>query len=227
MKTIFVTASGTEIGKTFVATTLVRQLRAQGLKVRALKPVVSDVTAQNFAQSDTALMIDALGETPDAKTIDAVSPWRFEPALSPDMAARREGRSIDFEELISFCEEGRTGDHDVTVIEGVGGLMVPLDDQHLVRDWMLRLNQTAPLEIVMVVGAYLGTVSHSLTTLSALREVGLGPKVVVVSERDPGPVSLEETMETIARFAPDVNFIGLPQQTEGASNTPDLTAALL
>ncbi|MBV1886616.1 MAG: dethiobiotin synthase, partial [Parvibaculaceae bacterium] len=111
MKTIFVTASGTEIGKTFVATTLVRQLRAQGLKVRALKPVVSDVTAQNFAESDTALMIAALGETPDAKTIDAVSPWRFEPALSPDMAAKREGRSIDFEELIRFCEEGRKGDH--------------------------------------------------------------------------------------------------------------------
>ncbi len=226
MKTIFVTASGTEIGKTFVATTLVRQLRAQGLKVRALKPVVSDVTAENFSQSDTALMIDALGETPDAKTIDAVSPWRFEPALSPDMAARREGRSIDFEELISFCEEGRKGDHDVTVIEGVGGLMVPLDDQHLVRDWMVRLNQTAPLEIVVVVGAYLGTVSHSLTTLSALREVELAPKVVVVSERDPGPVSLDETMETIARFAPEVNFLGMPQQKDDAQ-TPVITAALL
>lgn len=226
MKTIFVTASGTEIGKTFIATTLVRQLRAQGLKVRALKPVVSDVTAENFSQSDTALMIDALGETPDAKTIDAVSPWRFEPALSPDMAARREGRSIDFEELISFCEEGRKGDHDVTVIEGVGGLMVPLDDQHLVRDWIVRLNQTAPLEIVVVVGAYLGTVSHSLTTLSALREVELVPKVVVVSERDPGPVSLDETMETISRFAPEINFMGLPQQKDDAQ-TPDITAALL
>jgi len=226
MKTIFVTASGTEIGKTFIATTLVRQLRAQGLKVRALKPVVSDVTAENFSQSDTALMIDALGETPDAKTIDAVSPWRFEPALSPDMAARREGRSIDFEELISFCEEGRKGDHDVTVIEGVGGLMVPLDDQHLVRDWIVRLNQTAPLEIVVVVGAYLGTVSHSLTTLSSLREVELTPKIVVVSERDPGPVSLDETMETIARFAPEVNFMGMPQQQDDVQ-PPDITAALL
>ncbi|MBL1234488.1 MAG: dethiobiotin synthase [Rhodobiaceae bacterium] len=226
MKTIFVTASGTEIGKTFIATTLVRQLRAQGLKVRALKPVVSDVTAENFSQSDTALMIDVLGETPDAKTIDAVSPWRFEPALSPDMAARREGRSIDFEELISFCEEGRKGDHDVTVIEGVGGLMVPLDDQHLVRDWIVRLNQTAPLEIVVVVGAYLGTVSHSLTTLSSLREVELTPKIVVVSERDPGPVSLDETMETIARFAPEVNFMGMPQQQDDVQ-PPDITAALL
>lgn len=227
MKTIFVTASGTELGKTFVSTALVRQLRAQGLKVRALKPVVSDITADNYAGSDTALIIEALGEAQDEKTIDAVSPWRFEPALSPDMAARREGRSIDFEELIRFCEEGRKGDHDVTVIEGVGGLMVPLDDQHLVRDWMARLAQTAPLEIAVVVGAYLGTVSHSLTTLSTLREVGLDPKVVIVSERDPGPVPLAETMETIARFAPGVNLIGVPQQTEDAPAIPDLTAALL
>ena len=225
MKSIFVTSSGTEIGKTFVSTHIVRQLLARDHTVKALKPVVSDITEDNFAGSDTNLLIEAMGQTATPDTIDAVSPWRFEPALSPDMAAKREGRSIDYQELLTFCNTGRQGDHDVTLIEGVGGLMVPLDETHLVRDWIVDLKTAGEMDIVMVVGAYLGTVSHTLSTLSALAEVGLSPKLIVVSEREPGPVPLQETIDTIARFAPDQTFVGFPQQGEG-SIIPDLISAL-
>ncbi|HEX7775825.1 MAG TPA: AAA family ATPase, partial [Parvibaculum sp.] len=95
MPTIFVTSSGTDVGKTYVSSMLVRQLRARGLPVRALKPVVSGFDEASFPASDTAALLAALGEPVAYENAEDVSRWRFRAALSPDMAAAREGQSID------------------------------------------------------------------------------------------------------------------------------------
>ena len=89
---------------------------------------------------------------------------------------------------------------DPLVIEGVGGLMVPLDQTHTVLDWMLALKSPAFVPL-LVVGSYLGTISHTLTTLDVMRRNDLAPRAIVVSESLSNPVPLEETVETIARFA--------------------------
>ncbi|HEX7777097.1 MAG TPA: dethiobiotin synthase, partial [Parvibaculum sp.] len=98
---------------------------------------------------------------------------------------------------VDHCR-ARAALHDPLVIEGVGGLMVPLDDRHTVLDWMRELK---PLQSLLVVGSYLGTISHTLTTLDVMRRNGLGPRAIVVSESLENPVPLAETVETIARFA--------------------------
>jgi dethiobiotin synthetase len=199
MTTIFVTSSGTDIGKTYVSAMLVRQLRAKGKSVRALKPVVSGLDEASFAASDTAALLAALGEPVAYENAEDISRWRFRAALSPDMAALREGAEIDFAELVNHCK-AREALHDPLVIEGVGGLMVPLDATHTVLDWMRALNSSAFVPL-LVVGSYLGTISHTLTTLDVMRRNGLAPRAVVVSESPESPVPLAETVETIARFA--------------------------
>jgi dethiobiotin synthetase len=192
--TLFVTASGTGVGKTFVACRLVAELRAAGRSVRALKPVVSGFDAARASESDSGLLLDALGLAPSAAHLDAVSPWRFAAPLSPDMAAAREGRAIPFHALVDFCRAPSSA--DVTIVEGIGGVMVPLDAEHTVLDWIAALGAPA----VLVAGSYLGTLSHTLNAAAALRARGCGPAAVIVSESAEQPVEPEETASALARF---------------------------
>jgi dethiobiotin synthetase len=204
MSTLFITATGTEIGKTHVTTLLCRQLRIAGYAVRALKPVISGFDPADCDDSDTARILTALDFSVDAAHIDAVSPWRFRAPLSPDMAAEREGRSIDVAALTEFC---RQGVEDVLLIEGVGGAMVPLTHTHTVLDWIATLDVPA----LVVAGSYLGTISHTLTTVAALQGRGIKVAAVIVSESEISPVPLVETVATIQRFIPGVTAIGLPR----------------
>src|SRR5690606_27561007 len=98
MVPIFVTSSGTEIGKTYVSAMLTRELKA-----RALKPLVSGLDEETFPESDPAQLLAAMGEPVTYENAALVSRWRFKAALSPDMAAKREGRAIDFDDLVSEC----------------------------------------------------------------------------------------------------------------------------
>jgi dethiobiotin synthetase len=205
MPPVFVTSSGTEIGKTYVSAMLTRELKA-----RAIKPLVSGLDEETFAQSDPAQLLAAMGEPVTYENAGLVSRWRFKAPLSPDMAAKREGRAIDFDELVEECAAAARA-HDPLLIEGVGGLMVPLDGKHLVLDWMKALNERTGLAPVLVVGAYLGTISHTLTTLAVMRAESLTPRAIVVSEAAPGPVPVGETAETIARFAGNVPVRALPR----------------
>jgi dethiobiotin synthetase len=200
----FITSTGTGIGKTYVTALLCRQLRMAGRTVRALKPVISGFDPADCADSDTALILRALGQAVIPDTIDAVSPWRFHAPLSPDMAAAREGRSLDVAELTAFC---RPGQEDVLLIEGVGGAMVPLSKTETVTDWMLALDIPA----IVVAGSYLGTISHTLTTVTAMQGRGVAVTAVVVSESAESPVRLAETVAAIARFIPDIPVVPLPR----------------
>ncbi len=138
------------------------------------------------------------------ETLDRVSPWRFAAPLSPDMAAAREGKAIDFEALVRVCREGIAEADGTLFIEGVGGVMVPLDGRHTVLDWMAELD----LPLIVVTGSYLGTISHTLTALEVLARRKLRVAALVVNE-SVTDIPLAETMDTIARFAPGVPMAGL------------------
>jgi dethiobiotin synthetase len=206
MSTVFVTATGTDVGKTFVTARLVAELRAARRSVLALKPVASGFDADNVAATDTGVLLDALGLAATPANLDAVSPWRFAAPLSPDMAAARERRRVPFEDLVEFCRAPRPA--DITLIEGIGGVMVPLDDTHTVLDWIAELG--AP--VLLVAGSYLGTLSHTLTAVAALRARGMEPAAIIVSESEEQLVPLEETMKVIRRFAAPVSVAALPRR---------------
>jgi dethiobiotin synthetase len=194
--TVFVTASGTSVGKTFVTLKLVAELKAAGRPVQALKPVASGFDAARPEGSDTALLLRAQGLDFTPANLDAVSPWRFAAPLSPDMAAARERRSIPFDALVAHCRTACRRSSLTTLIEGVGGVMAPLDEEHTVLDWIAAL-AVPPL---LVVGSYLGTLSHGLTAAAALRGRGVPARAVIVSESPEQPVPAAETAATFARF---------------------------
>ena len=222
MRAFFVTASGTEVGKTVVACLLCRQLSAAGTRVRAVKPVITGFADDAPGGTDTALLLDAQGLDATPGAIAEASPWRFGAALSPDMAARREGRSIDFRQLVDFCRGLRDEAADVLLIEGLGGVMVPLTERETVADWIAALEVPA----LLVTGSYLGTLSHTLSAAESLKARGVPLAAVIVSESADSPVPLAETVETLERFVTPVLALPRLNDTEEWRAAPDLTAVL-
>ncbi len=227
MSTLFVTATGTEIGKTLVTAALCHELRATGRPVRALKPVLSGYDPATLAESDPGVLLASLGEAVTAEAVSAdavaaIAPWRFAAPLSPDMAAAREGRRLDLAEIVAWC---RAAAGDPLLIEGIGGAMVPLDDEHTVLDWIAALGAPA----LVVAGSYLGTISHTLTTLAAIRGRGVPVAGLVISESPESPVPPAETAATIARHAGPLPIRVVPRLPAGPAPwraAPPLARAL-
>jgi dethiobiotin synthetase len=193
MPAYFVTGTGTGIGKTYVSAGIVRAGAAQ-----AVKPILSGYNAQAAADSDAGILLAAMGKPVTESNIAAIAPWRFAAPLSPDMAAAREHREVDLAAVIAFCQAAIAAAPGLLLIEGVGGAMVPLTAQHTVRDWIAALN----IPVLLVAGTYLGTISHTLTTATALTAAGITIAAIVLSESLVAPASLRETAAAIARFLP-------------------------
>jgi dethiobiotin synthetase len=205
VKTFFITATGTGVGKTYITAAMASALSDRGRSVRVLKPVISGFDDNAPDDSDTAILLRSLGQPLTGDTIGACSPWRFSEPLSPDMAAQRDGRVIDFDALVGFCRDAQAGEEDVLLIEGVGGAMVPLDDRHTVLDWMAALR----VPVIVVAGSYLGTLSHTLTTVAALDGRNIEIAGVVIDESEDSPVPLDQTVATLGRFLPNQTLIPL------------------
>jgi dethiobiotin synthetase len=105
---------------------------------------------------------------------------------------------------------------DMLLIEGIGGIMVPLDARHTVLDWMTALR----LPLVLVAGSYLGTISHTLTALHVLARRNLTTAAVVVNETPDSTVSLNDTVGSIARFADGIDVIALPRLASDTDTHP-------
>jgi dethiobiotin synthetase len=207
MTTLFVTGAGTDIGKTFVACRLIEAL-AGTMRLRCIKPVVTGFDPATPAAGDTGQLLRAQGLAVDATGIEATSPWRFRAALAPGMAAAREGRVVPFDALVAFSRP--RDDVDLTLVEGIGGVMAPLDASHTVIDWIAALEA----RVLLVVGSYLGSLSHTLTALDVLVVRKLDPLAVVVSQSLQEPAPLAETAASLERHCDGLPIMVLPRNDE-------------
>jgi len=212
MSACFITATGTGIGKTHLTTALCRELSGQGRAVNALKPLITGYDASD-AQSDTALILQSLGRPVTPQTVEQMSPWRFAAPLSPDMAAGQEGRSVDFDALVAYCRDAQRRD-ELLFVEGVGGIMAPLDARHTVLDWMVALGWP----VLLVAGTYLGTLSHALTALTVLAAKGVPVQAVVLNESAESTAPASALAKSLQRFMlPGVPLVVLPRQGRAPS----------
>ena len=209
MRAFFITATGTDIGKTYLGCGLIRAWRAQGLKVGAFKPVLSGFDPAEAVESDAGQLLAALDQPVSPQSVDAISPWRYAAALSPDAAAAKEGKRVDYPAVLSACRRFLRGDHDVALIEGAGGVMSPLSEDRTMLDWMADLR----MPVILVAGSYLGTISHSLTALSVLEARRVPVRLVVMSETAGGTVPLAENALVLTRRWASAPVYFLPRDT--------------
>ena len=208
MEAQFITGTGTDIGKTWLACALLRYWRGEGRQPSAFKPVLSGFDPLSPEVSDAGALLAALGREVSTAELDAIAPWRLKAPLSPDMAAAKEGRRIDFDELVAFSRRAIAMAGGPLLIEGVGGVMAPLDDRHTVRDWIAG----SSLPCVLVTGSYLGSLSHALTALEALQGVGARVAAIAVNETQDSTVSLDATLESLSHHATNVPLVAIARR---------------
>jgi dethiobiotin synthetase len=189
---IFITGTGTEVGKTVVAAALARTLAATGERVSVFKPCVTGL--EEGGESDHELLRRASGSN---QTDAEIAPYRYEPPASPHLAATLVGDEIDPKRLRTAALAAGEG-ADVLVCEGVGGLLVPLSPTYLVRELAAGLGY--PLVVVASPG--LGTINHTLLTIESARAAGLEVAAVVLTPWPAEPSAIERSNhETIAALS--------------------------
>lgn len=210
MRGLFVTGTGTGVGKTIVSAALLAAMRTAGESARAHKPVVTGLEEQSEGwPPDHELLALAAGMSPEE-----VAPFRYAPPVSPHLATTLAGEDVTPADLIAnaraAADEGQT-----LVVEGVGGLLVPLTDGFTVRDLAAELG----LPLVIAAQPGLGTINHTLLTLHGARAVGLEVRAVVLTPWPEHPTAIEHSnRETVSRLG-SVEVHGLP-----AVDGPDIGA---
>jgi dethiobiotin synthetase len=222
MSAFFVTATGTEIGKTFVTAALVRHLRKAGGAVEAIKPVITGFDPATMAESDPAVLLAALGRDATPGAIERMAPYRFAPALSPDMAARLEHRALDYDALAEFCRRAIAAHTGTLLIEGIGGVMVPLDGRRTVLD----LIATLKIPALLIAGSYLGSLSHTLTSIEVLEQRNIPIVALVVNESPGSTVPLAETVKTLTDYVQAIPVIALRRDDRGEAAIAEIAALL-
>jgi dethiobiotin synthetase len=175
MRGLFVTATDTGVGKTEVACALVSGARAAGLDVGAMKPAQSGVTPAEPSDAER-LRAAAGGGDP----FELVCPYQFEAPLAPGVAARLAGVEISMERILEAAR-ALASRHAALVVEGAGGLLVPLTERESYADLAVALG----LPVLVVARAGLGTVNHAALTVEALRSRGLVVAGLVLNRTGP------------------------------------------
>ena len=220
MRGVFVTGTGTGVGKTVVAATIAHTLAGAGERVAVFKPAVTGLDEHDRATvtPDHELLRLAAGSK---QSDDEVAPYRYGPPVSPHLGAELASETIDPPRLLDTAQTAADG-ADALVCEGVGGFLVPLTLGYLVRD--LARDLGLPVVIAAVPG--LGTINHSLLTIESVRSVGLEVAAVVLGPWPYRPSEIERSnRETIARLGEVTVEVLPPLALEDPDGWPQLRPA--
>ncbi len=187
----FITGTDTGIGKTYVACQLIRQYVAQGYRVVGMKPVAAgcELVDGKWVNEDVRLLTEA--SNVDAP-LQLVNPYCFNPPIAPHIAAEQEGVDIQLD-VIAQAYQALAELADIVVVEGAGGLLVPLNAQHTIADLIAYLN----IPVLFVVGMRLGCINHALLTMEVMQARGLNVSAWVANPIDREMQCYQENLLTL------------------------------
>jgi dethiobiotin synthetase len=188
---LFITGTDTDCGKTYIATGLVRALRAQGLRVAPYKPVAAGagLIDGELRNEDALQLIEAAGGGWDYQQ---VNPYCLPAAVSPHLAARDADVSIELDVILQGAQR-LAAQADVLVVEGAGGWLVPLNNDLLIAD----LAKALQLPVLLVVGLRLGCLNHAALSAQAIQQSDVPVLGWVGSQVDPHMQCVQENIETL------------------------------
>ncbi|MBL4802288.1 MAG: dethiobiotin synthase [Emcibacter sp.] len=213
---IFIGATGTDIGKTYVTCMLLRQLQQQGYSVRAIKPVISGFDPEDIEPSDSGQLLLAMNMPATLENAIRISPWRFKDPLPPHLAAAQTGTSLDLDDIVQFCLAQVEDTLDFLLIEGVGGIMTPISyDQNMI-DLISRLECAC----LLVTASSLGTLSHTLTAIACLEQSTIKIAGVIISESPQNYTDFEQIIDDFKKIISDIplQYVQRNSQSETLSS---------
>ena len=193
ISSIFITGNDTEVGKTLYSELLLHSLNARGLRTAAMKPLASGAEVQDGKlRNADALALQQAANT--SFSYELCNPYCFEPAIAPHLAAKYVGVRIEADVILHAYEQLQR-QADITVVEGVGGWLVPVNDKQTVAD----LVEAMGLPVILVVGMRLGCINHALLTAENIKHRGVRLLGWVANVIEPNMAHLDENIESIAQ----------------------------
>ncbi len=215
---IFITGTDTGVGKTLVAAMLLRDLAATGHRAVGMKPVSAGMPAGESVHADVRSIL-AAGNV-DAPLAD-VNPYSFVPPIAPELAARGAGAVIELE-VIAAAYARLAAVADAIVVEGAGGVLVPLSQRTDMLDIPARLG----LPVLLVVGIRLGCLNHALLSAQAIGARGLRFAGWVANRIDAAMPAGDANVAVLAQRLPAPLVADVPWRADGMPEFPDRRAAL-
>ncbi len=208
---LFITGTDTGVGKTVVATALVRALVASGRRIAVMKPLASgsERTAEGLRNGDALALMAAANV---AAPYERVNPYCFEPAISPHIAAKEACIAVDTGHIRHHFD-ALAASADFVVVEGAGGWLAPLGPRISIKD----LAATLDLPIVLVVGLRLGCINHALLTKLAIESHGARFAGWIANSIDPVMPRQKENLETLAEQLEEQPLAIVPWLAHGAA----------
>lgn len=200
MNGFFVTGTDTDVGKTIISSGLAAVLKEKKIDVGVFKPLLSGIARENPA-SDTSLL-KRLSQT--SLSYEEITPFEFKEPLAPYMAGKLEGKIVRIEEVLSHWEKIREK-HEFFIVEGAGGITVPLGERFLVSDLIKALQ----LPIVIVARPNLGTFNHIFLTIQYAKSLGLPIAGIVINGINDHPALAEKTNPDLIEQFCNVPILGI------------------
>lgn len=188
-ETIFIAGTDTDVGKTYVTCGLLRAFSQAGYRCVGLKPLASgaESSAMGWVNSDAlALQQAASVDLPYA----FVNPIVFPSPIAPHIAAAQQGEILSAQRLLAACQKGLNGPQQITLVEGVGGWLVPLNERETMADFAKAL--AAP--VILVVAMRLGCLNHTMLSIEAIRASGLKFLGWVANNTQPDMLSYKDNL---------------------------------
>ena len=205
LKSYFIIGTDTNVGKTYVASALVKHFVRLGFQSLGMKPIASGCERNQRGElinDDVQALINASNVS---APLNLINPYRFEPAIAPHIAATQAGVFVDLHEITQAYAQLTTL-AEAVVVEGAGGFFVPLNEAQTLADLAVQLN----IPIILVVGMRLGCINHALLTVEAIQSRGLCLTGWVANQIDPNFEMFEENLASLKKriVAPCLSVVG-------------------
>lgn len=200
MNGVFVTGTDTGVGKTIISSGLAAVLKEKGKDVGVFKPLLSGIPREH-PLSDTSLL-KQLSLT--SLSYEEITPFQFKEPLAPYVAGKLEGKAADLEDVLSHWNKIK-GKHEFFIIEGAGGISVPLGEKFLVSHLISALQ----LPVIIVARPNLGTVNHIFLTIEYAKSLDLDIAGIVINGLSENPDLAEKTNPNLIQELCDVPILGI------------------
>lgn len=220
MQNYFITATGTDVGKTIITAGFLRYLRQTGVNAISMKPVQTgaELVDGRWVAPDLEVHWQAAGLTPTPEEQELMAPYLYEPACSPHLAGRMAKRYPDMAKILD-CVRALDERYDCVLVEGAGGIYAPVDESNTMLDMMKALGYP----VFLVAHRGLGTINHTLMSIEVLRNAGLTIEGVILNEtEDLEPDYIKQDNPSAIQKFGQVRIVGNVDYLTQLQTEPDL-----
>ena len=192
----FITSTGTNIGKTYCAVEIIKALIKKKIEVNPYKPILSGFNLRKIEESDSYKILRTIKKDIDIKDIKSITPWLFNNAMAPSLAAEKENKNLDYNQVFNWCFDKinyKNKKNSINIIEGAGGILVPIEKEKSILDLIIDLK----IPVILVVGNYLGSVSHTLSVIKNIQFSKLNIINIIINQNNDCDLDIDDTKKLI------------------------------